>query len=134
MICANILDGFAVQRARSADALESVVFGRIVAAGNHDGAVCVQVLRRVVKHWSGDRADVGDVAACREETFHQRIAQARGAEPAIASDVNIGAAAVSPKVSAQAAAELLDIRTKEFGIRDAANIVLAENGRLEHIF
>ena len=58
----------------------------------------------------------------------------RGAEPAIASDVNIGAAAVSPKVSAQAAAELLDIRTKEFGIRDAANIVLAENGRLEHIF
>lgn len=82
----------------------------------------------------GDGANVGDVAACLEETFQQRIAQARGAEAAIASDIDIGAAAVPPKVSAQAAPKLLDIRTKEFGIRDAANIVLAENGRLEHIF
>jgi hypothetical protein len=45
--------------------------------------------------------------------------------------VDIGAATLSPKVSAQAAPKLLDIRTKEFGIRNAANIVLAENGRLE---
>jgi hypothetical protein len=91
-------------------------------------------LRRVIKHWSGDGADVGDVAACREQTFQQRIAQTRGAQAAIASEVDVRAAAVPTKVSAQAAPKLLDIRTKEFGIRDAANIVLAENGRLEHIF
>ena len=42
----DILNGFAVQRVRAADALESVVFGRIVAAGDHDGAVGLQVLRR----------------------------------------------------------------------------------------
>ena len=44
------------------------------------------------------------------------------------------AAAVPAQVGAQTAPKLFDIRTEEFGIRDAADVVLAEDGRLEHIF
>ncbi len=89
MMSAHVLNRFAVQCARAADALESVVLGRIVAAGDHDGAVGVQVLRRVIEHRSGDRADVGDVAPGGQEAFDQRVAEARGAEAAIAADVDI---------------------------------------------
>ena len=41
---------------------------------------------------------------------------------------------LAPQVGAEAAAKLFDVRAEEFGIRDAADIVLAEDGRLEHIF
>ncbi len=100
----HFLDGFAMQRARSANAFEAVVLRRIVAAGDHDGAVRIQVLRRVVKHGRGHGADVGDVASGGQETFDQRIAQARGTEAAIAPDIDIGAAALTAQIRAQPAA------------------------------
>src|ERR1700685_1609157 len=53
----NFLDGFAVQRPSAANAFEAVVFGRIVASGDHNGAVSAQVLRGVVEDRSGDDAD-----------------------------------------------------------------------------
>ena len=129
----NFLDRLAVQRACAADAFESVVFGRIVAAGDHDGAVGVQVLRRMIEHRRGDRADVGDVATGGQQSFEQRIAQARGAEPAIAADVDLwlhlrdGADRCPGRARAARRQEL-----RSSDIRDAADIVLAENGRLEH--
>ncbi len=42
-------------------------------------------------------------------------------------------AAMAAQVGAEATSQLLDIGTEEFGIGDAADVVLAENGRLEHI-
>ena len=122
-----------MQRARAADAFEAVVLGRIVAAGDHDGAVRVQVLRRVIEHRRGDGADVGDVATGGQQALDERVAQARGTEPAIASDVDVGAAAVTAQIGAEAASKLFDVRAEKFGIRDAPDVVLAKNGRLEHI-
>src|SRR5579863_7094449 len=101
---ADFLDGFAVQRACAADAFEPVVLGWIVAAGDHDGAVGVQILRRVVKDGRGDSADVGDVAAGGEKAFRQGVAKPRGTEAAIASEIDVDAAAMATHVSAQAAA------------------------------
>ena len=129
----HFLDRFAMQRARAANAFEAVVLGWIVAAGDHDGAVGIQVLRRVVEHGRGHGADVGDVASGGPQTFDQRIAQARGAEAAIAPDIDVRAAALTAQIRAQAAAKLLDVRAQQFGIRDAPDVVFAENGRLEHI-
>ena len=74
---ANFLNGFAMQRARAADAFEAVVLGRIVASRDHNGAMGVQVLRGVIKDRSGDCADIGDVAANGEQTLHQRVAEPR---------------------------------------------------------
>ena len=45
----------------------------------------------------------------------------------------IFATALAPEVGAQAASELFDIGAEQFGIGDAADVVLAEDGRLEHI-
>jgi predicted HTH domain antitoxin len=39
---------------------------------------------------------------------------------------------MAANVGAQATAELLDVGAEQFGIRAAANIVFAEDGRLEH--
>ena len=43
------------------------------------------------------------------------------------------AVTMTSQVGAEAAAKLFDVGTEEFGIRDAPDVVLAENGRLEHI-
>ena len=84
----HFLDGFAVQGARAADALEAVVLGRIVAARNHDCAVGVEILRRIIEDWRRHGADVGDVAAGGQQPCTQRVAQARGTETAIAAQVD----------------------------------------------
>ena len=128
----DFLDGFAVQRARAADAFESVVLRRVVAAGDHDRAVGVQVLRRVIEHRSGDRADVGDVAPDGQQASDERIAQARGAEAAIAADVDVCATAVSAQVRAEASSKLFDVKAQKFDVRNAPDVVLPKDGRLEH--
>src|SRR5580700_8307205 len=112
-----------MQGARAANALESVVLGGVVAAGDHHGAVGLQVLRRMVDHRGGDGADVGDVGSDGPETLDQRVAKARGAEAAIASDIYVCAAAVTSQIGAQTAPELLDVRAKEFRIRNAPDVV-----------
>jgi hypothetical protein len=69
----------------------------------------------------------------------QRIAQARGAEAAIASDIDVGATARicaasggPPKISAEASSKLFDIRAEELDVGNAPDVILSENGRLEH--
>ena len=112
----DILNRFAMQRAGAADALEAVVLGGIVAAGDHDGAVGIQFLRRVIKHRRGNHADIGDVATGGEQAFHQRVAQPRGAEAAIAPDIDVGAAAMPAQICAQAAAQA--VRCQDSGVRN----------------
>ncbi len=90
-------------------------------------------LRRIIEHWSGHRADVGDVAAGGEQAFQQRVAEARGAEAAIAAQVDVFAAAAALQVGAQPASQQYDIGAQEFRFGDASDVVLAEDGRLEHI-
>src|SRR5581483_1895986 len=113
---ADFLDRFAVQSAGATDALESVVFGRIVAARDHNRAMRVQVLRRMVEHGRGNGADIGDVAAYGTQAFDQRLAQPRRAETAVAAhvdvraaDIGISAAALTPQIGTQAAAELFNV-------------------------
>ncbi len=60
---AHVLIRFAMQRPRTADGFEAVVLGRIMAAGDHDGPIGIQVLRRKIQHRCRNRADIGNVAA-----------------------------------------------------------------------
>ena len=122
-----------VQRARAAHGLESVVLGRIVAAGDHDRAVGLQVLRRIIQHRSGNHADVGDIAAGGQEAFDQRVAQARGTEPAIASDVDVRASArARRRYVPKASAKLFNVGAEKFDVGDATDVVLAKDGRIQH--
>ncbi len=129
----DILDGFAVQCAGTAHGLEAVVFRRIVTAGDHDGAVGFGVLRRIVKHWSGNDTDIGDIRTRLQQPFHQRVAEPGRAKPAIAADVDLAATTATLKISAQPPSQQFDIRAQEFRIGNAPDVVLAEDGRLEHI-
>src|SRR5579884_4072669 len=79
----NILDGLAVQRARPANRFDSVVFGRVMASGDHDGAVGLEVNGRIIQHRRRHRSDVEHMATRGEQSFDQRIVNARSAEPAI---------------------------------------------------
>ncbi len=89
----NVLNRLAMQSARAANAFEAVVLRRIVAAGDHDGAVRVQVLRGIIEHRRRHRADICNVAAHGPQTLDQRVAKARGAKAAVASDIDVCASA-----------------------------------------
>ena len=118
---------------RAGDRLEAVILGRIVAPGDHDGAVGLEMDSRIIQHRSRHHADVGHLAAGRLEPRHQRIAQPLRAQPAVASDVDV--LAVAPlKVCPDAASQILDIGVRQLRIGDPADVVFAENGRLEHTF
>ena len=74
---------------RAADAdLEAVVLGRVVAAGDLDGAVEVEVEEREV----GDRrradAEVDDVEAGLEQALAERRGVGVGGEAAVAADAD----------------------------------------------
>ena len=110
---------------------ESVIFGRIVAAGDHHGARGLQVEHRVIKQRCRRHADVSHLAAACHQALNQRIAQPRRAQPAVTPQVDIFS--VLPlQISPDRLAQLDDSRIQQFLICDAANVVLTKNSRFEH--
>src|ERR1035438_8004989 len=105
----------------------------MVPAGDHDGAVGFGVLRRIVKYRSGDDADIGDIRTGVQQAFHQRVAEPGRAKPAIAANVDLAATTATLKIGAQPPSQQFDIRAQEFRIGNATDVVLAEDGGLEHI-
>ena len=65
--------------------LQAVVVGRVVAAGDHDPAAGLQVLRREVEHGARYPPDVDDVPPALAQSFDQRRAQLRAGVPPVAA-------------------------------------------------
>ena len=71
----HTLNRLAMNGALAAHGFETVVVGRIVAAGDHHGAVGLQVPGRMIQHRRWDHANVRDIASGCPEALHQRVAQ-----------------------------------------------------------
>src|SRR4051812_39672043 len=117
--------------ATAENGLEAVVFGRIVAARDHDCSGCLQVLGRVVEQRRRHGADIGDVASGGEQALEERVMQAIRTEPAVAAEIDV-AAAVFLKERTEAAPEFHNVGTLQVYVGNAANVVLAEDVRIEH--
>ena len=88
---------------------------------------------RKVEQRRGHYADIGDLAAGIEQAFEQRVAQAGRAQAAVAAQVD-PLAALALQQGSQAAAQVDYVGAQELGIRDAADVVLAKDGWLQHSF
>src|ERR1022692_2507100 len=71
----DLLDLFAMNRGRPAHDLETVVLGRIVAAGDHDGCGGLQVEHGIVEQGSRRHTDIRDLTAASLQAAQQCIAQ-----------------------------------------------------------
>ena len=81
----QILDGVTVQRVARQHDLQAVVVGRVVAAGDHDAAAGLQVLRREIEDGARYPSDVDDVAAALAQPLDERRAQLRTGVPPVAA-------------------------------------------------
>ena len=86
---ADLLDGFAVNGGGPRDHLESVEFGRIVAARDHDGSIGLQMEYGVIEHRRGNHPEVRDLAAAGLEAAHEGVAQAGGTQARIAAEIDL---------------------------------------------
>ena len=70
--CAELLDLRAEHRAALQQQLEAVVVGRVVAAGDLDAAVDVEIVGREIEHRRGAHADLHDVDPAFGQAADQR--------------------------------------------------------------
>ncbi len=127
---------FAVNGGGAADGFESVELGGIVAAGDHHGAVGFEMELRIVEDGRGDDAEIGDMAAGGLEAAHQSIAQPGRTQARVAAKIDLGSG-VALEVCSERLTEEFDARIGEFeigmsGVGDAADIVFAKDGWLQH--
>ncbi len=85
----------------------------------------------VIKDGGGHLADIGYLAAGGDETFHHGGHDAGARDAGIAADVDLGAG-LAADGGADGAAEQDDVLAEQVAIGDAANVVLAEDGGLQH--
>ena len=102
-----------------------------MAAGDHDRAVGLQMDGGVIQQRRGDHADIGNLAAGVDQAFEQRVMQARRTQAAVAAQINPLAAAALQQ-GPEPAAEVGDVGSQQFRLGNAANIVFAKNGGVEH--
>ena len=89
------------------------------------------MFRRIVEHRSGRRADVDYLATRCDQAFEQSVVKLVRTEAAIAAEIYF-AARMANQISPQSQAELLNTGTGQIRIRNAANIVFAEDSGLQH--
>ena len=97
-----------MQSAGAAHSFEAVKLGRIMAAGNHDRAVGLEMHGRKIEQRSGDSTDVRHVASGGKQTFEQSVVQTRRAEAADRGRGYVSSALALEK-RPQSAPELNDI-------------------------
>ena len=94
--------GFVAEEGAAAEHhLEAVIVGRIVAAGDHDAAVDVELGLGIIEHRRRPEPDPDDVGAARGQASDQRRLEPRRAFPPVAADRDAGAAA-APHQGAEA--------------------------------
>src|SRR5690606_28115828 len=87
---AQCLDLFVGQGVAGNDDLETVVVGRIVAAGEHHPGFAGENIGRVVEHRSRHHADVADGAAAVYQALDQVLNQLRTGQATVTTDRDIG--------------------------------------------
>ena len=87
----NLLNLFAVDRALAVHHLESVIIGRIVAAGDHHAAVGLQMEYGIIEQRRGNHAEIGHVAAGGEQPGEQGVVEAVGTQTAIPRQIDFRA-------------------------------------------
>ena len=105
---ADFLYGRAMDCGGAAHGFETVELAGIVTAGNHHGAVGLQMEDRIVEHGGGHHAYIDHVAAAGLQPAHQRITQTGRAQTGVASKAN-PFTLMALQVGPEGAAELLDI-------------------------
>ena len=105
---------------------------RIVAAGNHHGAIGLQVEDRIIEHRGGHHADIDHVAAAGLQPAQISAFRKRGELRRVSRPRLILLALMALQVGAEGAAELLDIVVQQLDVGCAADVVLAKNRRFEH--
>ena len=113
--------------------LEPVVFRRVVAGGDHDAALPVEVLDRKIERGGGYHADADHIDPGGQEALYKRVVvRGRGMAAVIADDrtadapaCEIGAAGF-PKMGHPFGVEVL--------VHDAADIISAEYVACVHFF
>ena len=105
--------------------LESVVFCRIVTAGDHDAAVDRQLKEGEIDQRGRTDPDIDHVHAARQQSLDQGIEQARRTQPAISADRN-GLHTSIFDIGAVGPPDLLCNRFRQFLADDAAEVVFAK--------
>ena len=129
---AERLDLAAEDAARGEHHLEAVVVRRIVRAGHHDAAVGWELADGVVEQGRRPPADARDPHAGGNQSVHQGGLQFRRGQPAIVADGDVAAARLGD-LGAEGAAQRHGVFGGEGLSEDAANVVLAEEGRVEAV-
>ena len=122
----EILDRIAVQRLAGDHDLQSVVLGRVVAAGDHDAAAGLEMLRREIEQRGRHPPDIDDVAAALPHPLDDCREQLGARMPSVAArDQRLHAAVV--RLGADRAADPPDDLRGEGVADDAPDVVGAEN-------
>ena len=127
---AEVGDLLAVERLAPAHHLEAVVVGRVVTAGDHDGAVGRQRGGGVVQHGRGSAADADHVGAAGLQAGDQCRFQFRAGQPAVIADRD-ALAAVADDDAGETASDGEGVGRMQRLADDPADVVLAQYGRLE---
>lgn len=129
---AEKLDLVAVDGALPANGFEAVVFRRVVGPRDHDAAVGGKLDAGIIEDRRRDAADVVDLATAFDQTGDQSVAKTVGGEANIAADVHLVAASgLTLNVGAEGLAEESDAVARKVDIGDAANVVFAEDRRVQ---
>ena len=84
---ANFLDFFAMNGAFTMHHLESVVIGRIMAAGDHHAAARLQMENRVIEEGGRDNPQIGHVAAGCQQTREKSVVQPIRTQAAVSRQI-----------------------------------------------
>ena len=127
---AELLDPLAIERGLAEHHLEAVVARRIVRAGHLEAAVRVQVMDREVEHRRRSAADREHLDAARAKTVAQRLGQLGRAQPAVEAEADPPAAgrAQDGRIGPP---QRTGVGRRQRLADDAANVVLAQDGRME---
>ncbi len=110
--------------------LEPVILGRVVAAGNLDAAVDVEIMGRKIKHGGWTHGNLHDVGAAVGKAADQRHLELAAMQPPIAADRDSPRAFIARHRS-EGSAEAVGIVFAQRVTDDPANVIFAQDGGIE---
>ncbi|EXI69840.1 MAG: hypothetical protein AW08_00333 [Candidatus Accumulibacter adjunctus] len=122
----DALDRLAGQRLAGDDHLQSVVVGRVVAAGDGDATLAAEFVRREVDHRCRHAADVDGVDAGHADAGHQGLRQLRSGQAPVTADGDRSLAAFD-RQGTESMADAADDGGCQRAADDAADVVGLED-------
>ena len=123
---AELLDLRAEHRAALQQHLEAIVIGRVVAAGDLDAAVDVEIMSREIEHRRGAHANQHDVHAAFREAADQFGFEHAGVGAAVAADGD-GARAFAMGLGGEGPAERVSVGFGQRVADDPADVIFAQD-------